>query len=161
MRPSPEAESIRSLNDAFRRSFSGGRVMLTASVAELPDEEREAILAKVRVFDAFDRDNDPQGEHDFGLFEHLGTIFFWKIDNCVPGLAAGSEHPADEGLPRTFYSLRHTYISFRLLEGANIVQLAWNCRTSVEMIEKYYADHIKTRVDAAAINGRPLEEEKI
>lgn len=59
-----------------------------------------------------------------------------------------------EGRPRTFYSLRHTYISFRLLEGANIVQLAWNCRTSVEMIEKYYARHIKTRLDASAINVR-------
>lgn len=57
-----------------------------------------------------------------------------------------------EGQLRTFYSLRHTYISFRLLEGANIVQLAWNCRTSVDMIEKYYASHIKTRLDAAAIN---------
>lgn len=32
------------------------------------------------------------------------------------------------------------------------MQLAWNCRTSIEMIEKYYARHIKTRVDAAAIN---------
>lgn len=57
-----------------------------------------------------------------------------------------------EGQPRTFYSLRHTYISFRLLEGANIVQLAWNCRTSIDMIEKYYASHIKTRIDASAIN---------
>jgi len=59
-----------------------------------------------------------------------------------------------EGRPRTFYSLRHTYISFRLLEGANIVQLAWSCRTSVEMIEKHYAAHIKTRLDASAINVR-------
>lgn len=59
-----------------------------------------------------------------------------------------------EGRPRTFYSLRHTYISFRLLEGANVLQLAWNCRTSVEMIEKYYASHIKSRLDASAINVR-------
>jgi hypothetical protein len=59
-----------------------------------------------------------------------------------------------EGRPRTFYSLRHTYISFRLLEGANVLQLAWNCRTSVDMIEKYYAAHIKTRLDASAINVR-------
>ncbi|AXK79545.1 site-specific integrase [Pseudolabrys taiwanensis] len=59
-----------------------------------------------------------------------------------------------EGRPRTFYSLRHTYISFRLLEGANVLQIAWNCRTSVDMIEKYYAAHIKTRLDASAINVR-------
>jgi integrase len=57
-----------------------------------------------------------------------------------------------EGRPRTAYSLRHTYISLRLMEGANIYQVAKNCRTSVGMIEKYYAVHIKTSLDAAAIN---------
>ncbi|MEI9990110.1 MAG: hypothetical protein WDM86_08735 [Rhizomicrobium sp.] len=57
-----------------------------------------------------------------------------------------------EGNPRTSYSLRHTYISMRLSEGADIYQIAKNCRTSVEMIEKYYASHIKNRLDTAAIN---------
>ncbi len=57
-----------------------------------------------------------------------------------------------EGQPRIAYSLRHTYICLRLMEGADIYQIAKNCRTSVEMIEKYYASHIKTNLDAAAIN---------
>jgi integrase len=57
-----------------------------------------------------------------------------------------------EGSRRTAYSLRHTYICLRLIEGADIYQIAKNCRTSVDMIEKYYASHIKTRLDAAAIN---------
>ena len=63
-----------------------------------------------------------------------------------------------EGNLRTFYSLRHTYISMRLMEGADIYQIAKNCRTSVEMIEKFYASHIKDLIDASAINvrkGRP------
>ena len=38
------------------------------------------------------------------------------------------------------------------MEGADIYQIAKNCRTSVEMIEKYYAAHIKTWLDGAAIN---------
>ncbi|MGQ0524260.1 MAG: site-specific integrase [Betaproteobacteria bacterium] len=59
-----------------------------------------------------------------------------------------------EGNPRTFYSLRHTYISMRLMEGADIYQIAKNCRTSVEMIEKFYASHIKDLIDTAAINVR-------
>lgn len=59
-----------------------------------------------------------------------------------------------EGSRRTAYSLRHTYICFRLLEGADIYQIAKNCRTSVEMIEKYYASHIATTLDASAINVR-------
>jgi integrase len=59
-----------------------------------------------------------------------------------------------EGNRRTAYSLRHTYISMRLMEGADIYQVAKNCRTSVEMIEKYYASHIKNMIDASAINIR-------
>lgn len=59
-----------------------------------------------------------------------------------------------EGNARTAYSLRHTYICFRLMEGADIYQLAKNCRTSVEMIEKHYAAHLKNVVDASAINVR-------
>jgi hypothetical protein len=35
---------------------------------------------------------------------------------------------------------------------ADIYQIAKNCRTSVEMMEKYYAAHIKTALDAVAIN---------
>jgi integrase len=59
-----------------------------------------------------------------------------------------------EGLPRTAYSLRHTYICLRLMEGADIYQIAKNCRTSVEMIEKFYAAHLKNMIDASAVNVR-------
>ena len=36
---------------------------------------------------------------------------------------------------------------------ADIYQIAKNCRTSVEMIEKYYAVHIKNTLDTSAINA--------
>jgi len=66
-----------------------------------------------------------------------------------------------EGNRRTAYSLRHTYICLRLLEGADIYQIAKNCRTSVEMIERYYAAHLKTQFDASAINiRRPRPKKK-
>jgi len=66
-----------------------------------------------------------------------------------------------EGNRRTAYSLRHSYICFRLMEGADIYQIAKNCRTSVEMIEKYYASHIQNSINAAAINvRRPIREKK-
>ena len=57
-----------------------------------------------------------------------------------------------DGNRRTAYSLRHTYICLRLMEGADIYQIAKNCRTTVEMIETYYASDIKNALDAAAIN---------
>ena len=59
-----------------------------------------------------------------------------------------------EGQRRTFYSLRHTYICMRLMEGADVYQIAKNCRTSVEMIEDFYASHIKNMVDASVVNVR-------
>jgi hypothetical protein len=61
---------------------------------------------------------------------------------------------APRGNRRTAYSLRHTYICLRLMEGADIYQVAKNCRTSVEMIERFYARHIKNTLDAASINVR-------
>jgi len=59
-----------------------------------------------------------------------------------------------EGNRRSPYSLWHTYICLRLMEGADIYAIAKNCRTIVEMIQKFYATHIKTTIDAAAINVR-------
>jgi hypothetical protein len=46
------------------------------------------------------------------------------------------------------------------MEGAGIRQIAKNRRTSVEMIEKYDASHLKTNLDAAAINVREPREAK-
>jgi integrase len=66
-----------------------------------------------------------------------------------------------DGNRRTAYSLRHTYICMRLMEGADIYQIAKNCRTSVEMIEKYYASHLKNTLDTAAINVRKPKTTKV
>ncbi len=65
-----------------------------------------------------------------------------------------------EGQRRTFYSLRHTYICMRLMEGADVYQIAKNCRTSVKMIEEFYASHIKNMVDASVINVRRAKPPK-
>ena len=65
-----------------------------------------------------------------------------------------------DGKPRTAYSLRHTYICMRLMEGADIYQIAKNCRTSVEMIEKHYAIHLKNTLDASAINVRKAKPKR-
>ena len=48
---------IRDLNDAFRRSFSGGKVTMTAGVDALPDMVKAAALQKAATFDEFTLDN--------------------------------------------------------------------------------------------------------
>jgi len=48
------------------------------------------------------------------------------------------------GEARTLYSLRHTCIMFRLIngDGINSLVLARNARTSVEMIDRFYGKHL-------------------
>jgi len=64
---------IRELNDAFRKSFVGGKVVVTEGVDGLSDGDKIALLTKVRTFDDFHRDNDPHHEHDFVRVEHDGS----------------------------------------------------------------------------------------
>ena len=73
-------KKIAELNDAFRSSLAGGRVIITAGVAALDVDARIAVLKEVRAFTAFTSDNDPYYEHDFGSVSVSGHEFFWKID---------------------------------------------------------------------------------
>lgn len=113
-----------------------------------------------------------RGKRGYGYCKSMpGAVFPFKrlIERNTPSpedLVFKEDHRglfnrilADEGLKfdrdgqrRTAYSLRHSYICFRLLDGADIYQIAKNCRTSVEMIEKHYAVHLKNRIDASAVN---------
>jgi hypothetical protein len=86
---------IKELNDAFRRSFFGGVVVVTAGIESLPADRRGLILAKLRRFDNFDEDNDPHGEHDFGLIEDGDVRCFWKIDYYDSDMELMSPDPAD------------------------------------------------------------------
>jgi hypothetical protein len=88
-------DQIRVLNDNFRSTFVGGRVVMTASVAELPAEMRARLILAVQTFSNFTKDNDPHGEHDFGDFEIKRETYFFKIDYYALDLAGGSEDPAD------------------------------------------------------------------
>ena len=90
-----KADRIRELNDDFRRTFVGGAVMITAGVEAMPNEQRRSLLAKVRAFDAFNEDNDPHGEHDFGAVDEAGVRYFWKVDCYDSATEFGSPDPAD------------------------------------------------------------------
>ena len=53
------------------------------------------------------------------------------------------------GQNRTIYSLRHTAIMLRLIKGDNVdlLTLARNARTSVEMIDRFYARHLTAEMN--------------
>ena len=67
------------------------------------------------------------------------------------GLRTGSV-----GQSRTLYSLRHTAIMFRLLygQGIDLLTLARNARTSVQMIEKFYASQLTAEMNIGLLQSR-------
>lgn len=65
-------------NDSFRKTFIGGKVLLTAGVR--CSGYVEDIIETVKNFTQFTPDNDPHREHDFGAFTINGTKYFFKID---------------------------------------------------------------------------------
>jgi Protein of unknown function (DUF3768) len=89
------AEKIRTLNDAFRTTMTGGRVLLTAGVDALPSDVKAVVIRRVATFSDFNEDNDPHAEHDFGNFTLTGRKFFWKIDYYDANMEFGSDDPAD------------------------------------------------------------------
>ena len=87
--------TIRKLNDAFRMTLTGGTVLMTAGVVALGADVQAKILAAVRAFDAFDTDNDPWAEHDFGAIDIAGERVFFKLDYYDLTRAFHSPEPAD------------------------------------------------------------------
>ena len=68
-------DRVRGLNDAFRRSFSGGHVMLSRGIATLPGDQRREAEVAVQSFEAFSVADDPKSEHDFGaLFNRAAML---------------------------------------------------------------------------------------
>lgn len=95
MSQSEHSSQIAALNDAFRTSFNGGILVLTAGIQALPEEVQVEILYKVRTFDEFTPDNDPHREHDFGSLTVRGHRVFWKIDYYDLSMEYHSENAVD------------------------------------------------------------------
>lgn len=97
LRASLEAQRgalIRLQNDRFRVMFLGGQVVMTTGVKGRGDAFVKGCLDAVRAFDTFNEENDPYGEHDFGVLEIDGQKVFWKIDAYDREMLYGSEDPA-------------------------------------------------------------------
>ena len=86
---------IRYLNDQLRTRGLGGMIVVTDGIASLRPDLGRAVHKEVAAFSAFDGDNDPHQEHDFGSIEVGGNTIFWKIDYYDRTMTAGSEDPAD------------------------------------------------------------------
>ena len=87
---------IAALNDNFRKTFTGGQVLLTAGIAAMSSEDKSNIVSLVQNFDNFTPDNDPYGEHDFFSIDYKCNKIFAKIDYYDRfNTHFASENPAD------------------------------------------------------------------
>ena len=88
-------KKIRELNDALRTTLTGGKVMFTQGVRALGDEAQQQIIEALKNFDNFNANNDPYGEHDFGMITIDVNDLIFKIDYYDLDLAVHSPDAAD------------------------------------------------------------------
>ena len=58
------------------------------------------LEVELTAFSDFNRDNDPHGEHDLGLFDHDGERILWKIDAHDLAMLYGSPDATDVHMVR-------------------------------------------------------------
>lgn len=128
----------------------------------MPGAVRPFERLRDRIKPKKSKDAQPPGETEGERPGPTDLLFPSNYKKMLNGILTEQNLKLDRhGKSRTSYSLRHSYICFRLLEGADIYQVAKNCRTSVEMIEKHYAAHLKDMIDTSLVNVRKAKTVRI
>lgn len=91
---------IRDLNDAFRRTFSGGRVMMACGVDALPDMIKARALLLVSLFDRFSEGNDPHGSTTSEASTLPAARSFGRSTITVSGVSADRKIRVTRSEPR-------------------------------------------------------------
>lgn len=100
--PTRETLTIREQNDQFRTGLvlpTGcslpGTVVVTAGIRARGRDFETAAYVAVAKDTAFTEDNDPWGDHGFGVVTVKGERLYWKIDLYDRALEYGSPEPTD------------------------------------------------------------------
>ena len=108
---------IARLNDLARRAMGVAcTAVATVGFRSLPDVDQLQVRELIETYDAFDEDNDPHSERDFGTIYQLADgrwtterprlrddereRVFWKLDYYDRDLRFGSEDPANPAVTR-------------------------------------------------------------
>jgi len=94
----PNTAKIRELNDQFRQTGIGGRILYTHGIQVLGEEFLKSCFQNISAFDEFNDHNDPYGEHDFGKIDVEGKGVYFKIDYYDQSMEFGSPDPSDISL---------------------------------------------------------------
>ena len=119
------------------KSKSKDAPIVTMAEAVTVYEQLKSIYAEESLAEPDDYVFMPQYRNRDTALRELQHQFNYLLDDL--GFKTGPQ-----GEARTIYSLRHTSIMYRLLDGDKIdlLTLARNARTSVEMIERFYASKL-------------------
>ena len=108
---------IARLNDLARRAMGvASTVVATVGFRSLPDADQSCVRELIETFDAFDEDNDPHGERDFGTIYQLADgrwtterprlredereRVFWKLDYYDRQMQFASDDAANPTITR-------------------------------------------------------------
>ena len=156
---------LRQLKHKHVTVVRGQNVYLRMNLPETKkhDKPMVSMQAAVQVYESLFRHQKAQGfadpedylflpaekDRNYALAV-LGFWFKWVMREA--GLATTDE----KNRPKTLYCLRHTSIMFRLLygQGIDMLTLARNARTSVQMIERFYASSLDGEMNVAMIQSR-------
>ena len=112
-----QRDRIARLNDMARKAMGVAcTAVATVGFRSLSASDQSRVRELIETFDAFDEDNDPYGERDFGCVYQLGDgqwtterprasedereRVFWKLDYYDRDLRFGSEDAADPAVTR-------------------------------------------------------------
>ena len=108
---------IARLNDMARQALGiACTAIATVGFRSLPESDQSQVRELIETYDAFDEDNDPHGEHDFGCVYQLADgrwtterprlrddereRVFWKLDYYDRDLRFGSGDAANPAVTR-------------------------------------------------------------
>ena len=161
MRPS----DIKILQHKHVTVVRGKHIYLRLNLPETKLHDKPIVTMQPAVF-VYERLLAKQKAEGFGQPEDY--VFLPKLDDrrwllvvygwqfmYIQGLAGIAENAAN-GQTRTIYSLRHTAMTLRLLYGKSIdlITLARNARTSVDMIERFYSSNLTAEMNIDLLQGK-------
>ena len=115
--------------------------------------KKHTIMCSIRVFNDLEswKDDSFYTKPDDYVFAGWDGKRAGNLNKPFKNLLVEAGIPLKlQGDPRTLYSLRHTYATFRLRSGVDVYDLSENMDTSIDMIKKHYG-HVKGADRAKAV----------
>ena len=142
----------------------GDHLYLRLTLPETKRHKAQIVTLRpaVRIYRHLRQYSEKQGygrEDDYLFLPHVedrdaATVVLSQNFNKI--LLATRLKKGELGQERSLYSLRHTAIMFRLLygKGIDLLTLARNARTSVQMIEEFYASNLTAEMNISLLHSK-------